>query len=393
MFIPNQTSGESEAQEADLAICDRNRRGAKENPEVTRDLWQKELDEGWLEEVPSAEAQERLKHVAMGKLSVVFTALRSSWIPQYAAPTLPVSYYNDTTFRRLLACRSRSRSGEVKASWGFFSLDIKAAHKTVRAKESERGRVGVQLDGKHYCNRVCPFGAGCWFQRVSSFFISAIHLLIFIAHARGMYGDDFLLWQDVTVLDLAACLVLAFCAAFGVPIPWPKVQFGLCVVWIGWQLMFRAGAVSLPDEKIPKLSDALGNVMSGSSCSNDTGAEASCNKLLTMSCFLCPFTQQLVLVSWCSAIFLDVQSILGYKNSDAEYLACCDGVSLLAAKLDVDLNSGSLRLIFACFLRMSIRCGDCRGECYAVLQCHWRPLASVKLTSRRNELPKRLTHF
>ena len=98
-----------------------------------------------------------------------------------------------------------------------------------------------------------------------------------------MYVDDFLLWQDVTVLDLAACLVLALCAAFRVPIPWPKVQLGFSVVWIGWQLMFSAGAVSLPDEKIRKLSDALGKVMSGSSCSNDTCAEASRNKLLTMS--------------------------------------------------------------------------------------------------------------
>ena len=65
VFVPNQASGESEAQEADLAICDRNRRGAKENPEVTRDLLQKELDEGWLEEVPSEEAQECLKHLAV----------------------------------------------------------------------------------------------------------------------------------------------------------------------------------------------------------------------------------------------------------------------------------------------------------------------------------------
>ena len=51
VFIPNQAEGVS-VPEGELSVCDRNWKGAEENPEVTRKLLRKELKEGWLEELP-----------------------------------------------------------------------------------------------------------------------------------------------------------------------------------------------------------------------------------------------------------------------------------------------------------------------------------------------------
>ena len=40
---------------------------------------------------------------------------------------------------------------------GGFTLDIAAAHKTVRVRESERGLLGVSIHGRYYLYKVTPF--------------------------------------------------------------------------------------------------------------------------------------------------------------------------------------------------------------------------------------------
>ena len=179
VFVPNQAEEASVPDDA-LSVCERNWKGAEENPEVTRELLRKELKEGWLEELPLEQAQQRWQHVAVGKLSVVFSALRkprlivdSTVCGTNSSCAIPERY-------SLPALTDVQRSFPLRGSQcelGAFSLDIKAAHKTIRIKETERGLVGVQLDGKHYWYRVCPFGANFsahWFQRVSSFFVRAM---------------------------------------------------------------------------------------------------------------------------------------------------------------------------------------------------------------------------
>ena len=74
------------------------------------------------------------------------------------------------------------------------------------------------------------------------------------------------------------------------------------------------------------------------SFSDNTGAEASCNKLLTTASPLCYFTQQLALVSWRCGVVLDVQHIAGYKNDDADYLSHWDGAEPLREKWNLDFR-------------------------------------------------------
>ena len=101
-----------------------------------------------------------------------------------------------------------------------------------------------------------------------------------------------------------------------------------------WEAMAQLGLVLLFSESVP------GGRMRVCvpSFSDNTGAEASCNKLLTTSSPLCFLTQQLALVSWWCGVFLDVQHIAGFKNGDADYLSRWDGAEPLRDNWDPDFR-------------------------------------------------------
>ena len=42
-------------------------------------------------------------------------------------------------------------------------MDVKAAHKSIRVRESDQGLLGIQAGGRYFFYKVCPFGAT--FQR------------------------------------------------------------------------------------------------------------------------------------------------------------------------------------------------------------------------------------
>ena len=83
-----------------------------------------------------------------------------------------------------------------------------------------------------------------WFQRVSAFLIRTFHVLIWVQHALWGYVDDIFMVQASAVIELCASLLLAFCATFGVPISWPKLQLGPSLRWIGRRINLRAQVFS-----------------------------------------------------------------------------------------------------------------------------------------------------
>ena len=117
-------------------------------------------------------------------------------------------------------------------------MDVKAAHKSIRVRESDQGLLGIQAGGRYFFYKVCPFGAtfsAMWFARLGSFFVRALHLLIFVRHALFLYVDDFLLLQDIDVLDVTASLCVTFCVCFGIRLSWRKLQLGALrgLDWMG----------------------------------------------------------------------------------------------------------------------------------------------------------------
>ncbi|CAE7197295.1 unnamed protein product [Symbiodinium sp. CCMP2592] len=236
VFVPAPEATTSEEQP--LLECQENWKGARENPETLESLIQEELDNGYLEEVTLEEARSRWPEVAVGKLNVVIVPDKN--------PRLTV---DETISGVNPACHIPERYnlpglGDLQSSYPLrgqvselrsFSLDIKAAHKSILMQERD------------------PY----WWQRLSGFFMRTWHLLVFLAHFMSMYVDDLILAMASGALDISACLLLAFAAAFGIRLSWPKLQLGSGCLWIGWQLSYRAGTVRVPQSKREKLRGLL----------------------------------------------------------------------------------------------------------------------------------------
>ena len=102
----------------------------------------------------------------------------------------------------------RESTSEISA----FSLDVKSAHKSIRIRERDRGLVGIKTeDDRYFWYKVCPFGTSFstlrW-RRLSSWFVRALHLLLYIAHTLKMFVDDLMTsWRHRTP-HLCRCQVL-----------------------------------------------------------------------------------------------------------------------------------------------------------------------------------------
>ncbi|CAE7153437.1 unnamed protein product, partial [Symbiodinium necroappetens] len=181
------------------------------DPTLLCELLQKEVDAGWLETIPLHEAQAR-------------------W-------------------------GSRLAVGMHNGALAGFSLDIEAAHKTVRVRDGTL---------RYLFYRVCPFGAvfsAHWFQRVSAFLIRMLHPFLYVRHSLFVYSDDLLGITEQSVLEITFALVLAFCVCFGYPISWKKLQMGPRILWIGWSFDFGAGGVEVPSDKTSKLLAGLRDIL------------------------------------------------------------------------------------------------------------------------------------
>ncbi|CAE6968846.1 unnamed protein product [Symbiodinium sp. CCMP2592] len=242
-----------------LVICDRNWKGARDNPTILSELID-EITEGFLEELDLASAQQRWENIAVAKLNVVLADNRKPRLIMDGT----VSGVNSSCFLNERYCLPSLK--DVRSAFPLrmnnedlsaFSLDIRAAHKTIRIRKKDRGLAGIKLeDGRHLWYRVCPFGTGfsaLWWARLSAFMIRTFHLLIWLCHALGIFVDDLLLWQGDKAIEISGCLILSFCQAYNVPLSWHKLQCGYKVKWIGWLFNFRAGTFSLPTDKIEKI--------------------------------------------------------------------------------------------------------------------------------------------
>ena len=213
---------------------------------------EEELAKGWLFEMDSlASAQARFgSKLAIGKMSIVSApgkkprlVVDSTVCGTNPSCLIPETFALPSVDDVRECFPLRMHAGKLAG----FALDVKSAHKTVRVRPADQGLLGVTLpsaDGlgsRYLFYQVCPFGANfsaLWFQRLGSFFIRTLHLWIWLRHALLGYVDDFLLVQDEDVIVLFFCLVLAFCAMFGIPISHAKLQLGRGIVWIGWHFGF-----------------------------------------------------------------------------------------------------------------------------------------------------------
>ena len=147
--------------EDDLCICEKNWAGAEADPALLQSLIDKEVAEGWLHPVPSLDyAKARWKHLAVGKMNIVHSIGRkprlvvdSSICGTNSACFVPETY----TLPSIQTVMDSFPLREVDCALAAFSLDIKAAHKTIRVRQSEQGLLGVRIGDKFLFYSVCPF--------------------------------------------------------------------------------------------------------------------------------------------------------------------------------------------------------------------------------------------
>ena len=302
-------------------MCEGNWQQATSQPELLAELVAKEAREGWILSVPDmAAARERWgDRVAIGKCNIVGGELSDDpgRKPRLIVDTtvsgtnpsvvIPEKYSLPGLQDVMNSLPLRGSSSELAG----FSLDIRAAHKTVRIKPSEQGLLGFEAAGQLWFYRVAPFGgsfSALWFQRVSAFLIRTFHVLLWVQHALWGYVDDIFMVQASAVIELCASLLLAFCATFGVPISWPKLQLGPSLRWIGWRINLRAQVFSVPPEKLTKLVTACIAVLENRSTT--VKALQSLLGLLHWLLHVAP-----ILKPWLSCLYDDLARPLGTSFS------------------------------------------------------------------------------
>ena len=197
-----------------------NWKSAEDHTDITNSLLQEEIRQGWVFEFEGSlqqAQQEWPQGVALGKLSIAFSATRS-----------PRLVLDNTVSGTNNACvvpekQSMPSAWDVMRSFPLrntqspqsaFSLDVKAAHKHIRVHPSEQGLLGFTFQNRLFFYRTCPFGAifsQHWWGRLGSFLLRLWREVLFMSHALFLFVDDFLLTQDFQVLPVSAVILVMLC--------------------------------------------------------------------------------------------------------------------------------------------------------------------------------------
>ena len=262
-----QTLQEDDLDGLHLLHCQGNWTQAEQNPELLRQLLQKEVDNGWV--VPfhgnaSDAARQWPEGTAIGKLKIVSAEgndprlVLDSTIcnanPLCKVPervSLPTALDVQRTFLQ----------GDRHGNFIGMSLDFKAAHKCVKVHRKEQGCLLFRVDSQVYHYTVCHFGAkfsAYWWQRVGGQLLRIAHALLQQhGHKAWLYVDDLLAMLAQATWQQQAVLLTFFISAINAPISWKKAQLGHRITWCGWTFHLDIEALHLVEGKLAKLRDQL----------------------------------------------------------------------------------------------------------------------------------------
>ena len=238
----------------DLHICQDNWMSANQNPLVTTNLIQAELEAGFIEEIPDLPTAEKRwpRGIALGKLGVAYTENRD---PRLVLDSTICGINGRLRHISLFL----SSCPAMQDQWQGASIDVKAAHKRMRIREEERGSLLFRFQNRLYAYRTAHFGAktSTWhWGRVSGAILRLLHKFLFFRHAAWVYIDDFFFLFPESTAQLQYTLAIVLLRVLGTPLSWKKLEFEDTIEWNGWTIqpnMMLAHLPSVKQEKIIKL--------------------------------------------------------------------------------------------------------------------------------------------
>ena len=246
-------------------VCTENWLGAESNLELLSSLVDEEVQQGYLEVLPSLrEAEKRWDKVAVGKLNIVQADSKKPRLvidPSISGTNGACIISERCQLPSVDSIRHSFPLSGTRRPVVAFSIDVKAARKTIRIREKDRGIMGLRVRDTFMFYRVCPFGASFsafWFSRLGGFFPRTFHRLLW-----ALYVDDFFGFQEASIAEASLSVLLATCVVFGIPLSWHKIQLHSCVTWIGWSINLRGGFISIPQEKLDKLHALIVEMLKG----------------------------------------------------------------------------------------------------------------------------------
>ena len=261
----------------DLVVCHDNWTSANHNPDTTRQLIQKELDDGFIEELLDiATAEQRWpKGIALGKLGVVHADNRDPRLVLDSTICGMNGRCHLPEKQRLPNLRHisffLSSCPPLQDEWQGASIDIKAAHKRMLIREDERGSLLFKFDDRLFAYRSAHFGAktSAWhWGRVSGAILRLLHSLLYFRHAAWVYVDDFFLLFPKPTSAVQFTLAIILLRVIGAPLSWKKLEFDKTIDWNGWTIHPSTMIAQLPSSKQEKINSLITAVLHSPSRKN-----------------------------------------------------------------------------------------------------------------------------
>ena len=264
----------------DIRICLENWKSADDNVDKVEALLREEIRQGWVERWDGDlhDAQKRWgDKVAVGKLALISTHGKDDrLIGDSSAPGVSGRARFPNRMRHPKPSdveEALTRCAEQGGDWAAITVDVKAAHKTMRVSEEDAGLCFFRIAGVLYRYLTCHFGASYsafWWGRVSGALIRLLHLFFGAGHSAMTYVDDTLVLVRAHTALSVASLVALFMTMVGVPLSWHKFKIGTRICFIGFVIGLGQFTLGLETEKLEKIIAFLRSLKKG--CRHDKHA-------------------------------------------------------------------------------------------------------------------------
>ena len=247
-----------------LQVSEGNHASALAEPERLLALIDKEIESGYMREVPGGLIglqQQFGADLAVGKLGIIMREGKDDRLigDSRASLASPAAKFSERmevpSLYHFGAALSRLQS--KPSDWCLMSLDIRGAHKTIRTDPADIGFSAFMFQDRAFVYLVNHFGASWsayWWSRLSAMLIRMVHFLLRHKHIAGVYIDDFLLLLPRDSAIQLGSLVIAFLQVLNVPLSWKKLQLGQQLEYLGWSLHFDTGfCATITETKLQRL--------------------------------------------------------------------------------------------------------------------------------------------